>query len=538
MILVSDVMADKYCMYLRKSRKDDDIKSESIEETLARHEKALWELAERNGLTVECVHREVVSGETIEARPVMQQLLKEVEQGMWRGVLVMEVERLARGDTSDQGRVAKAFKYSETLIITPNKIYDPTNEFDEEYFEFGLFMSRRELKTITRRLQQGRIRSVLEGKYVGNTPPYGYRRIKLQGQKGYTLEEEPEEADVVRMIFKWYTDGEKQPDGTNKRLGVSLIVRRLNELKIKPRKDDVWTTPSIRDILINPTYAGKVRWNWRRANKKLVDGKITVERPRSTDYIIADGLHKGIISEETFNRAQELMKQNPPRPVSVRKTVQNPLAGLVICGMCGRRMVRRPYSNGYPDTLMCPVTACKNVSSHLSLVEKRVIEGLKDWLAGYKLKWQIDDNPKKTTKSALDMAHKSLIKLEKNIETIRTQQSNLDDLLEQGVYDIDKYKQRSQILDERIKQAEKDYKELQDKLTDEEQREEARKVIIPKVEKLIETYHALPTPQAKNDLLKEVLEKVVYTKKQGGRWHTSPDDFELVLYPRLPRSNP
>lgn len=74
MILGSDVMADKYCMYLRKSRKDDDIKSESIEETLARHEKALWELAERMGLTVECVHREVVSGETIDARPVMQQL--------------------------------------------------------------------------------------------------------------------------------------------------------------------------------------------------------------------------------------------------------------------------------------------------------------------------------------------------------------------------------------------------------------------------------------------------------------------------------
>jgi DNA invertase Pin-like site-specific DNA recombinase len=537
MILVSDVMADKYCMYLRKSRKDDDIKSESIEETLARHEKALWELAERNGLTVECVHREVVSGETIEARPVMQQLLKEVEQGMWRGVLVMEVERLARGDTSDQGRVAKAFKYSETLIITPNKIYDPTNEFDEEYFEFGLFMSRRELKTITRRLQEGRKRSVLEGKYVGNTPPYGYERVKIQGQKGYTLKEVPDEANAVRQIYKWYTEGETQPDGTNKRLGVSLIVRRLNELKITPRKGDVWTTSSVRDILINPTYIGKVRWNWRRANKKLVDGKVTVERPRSDDYIIADGLHKGIISEDTFNQAQELMKKNPPRPVGERNTVKNPLAGLIKCGVCGRRMVRRPYSNGYPDTLMCPVTSCDNVSSHLHLVEERVIEGLKDWLAGYKLQWNISDKPK-AAKSALDLARKSLIKLKKEIETIHTQQSKLDDLLEQGVYDIEKYKQRSQVLAERIKQAELDYQELQSKIAEEEQREEARKVIIPKVEKLIETYHALPTPQAKNDLLKEVLEKVVYTKKQGGRWHTSPDDFELVLYPRLPRSSP
>lgn len=531
---------DRYCMYLRKSRKDDDIKSknESIEETLARHERALWELAQRQGLNVTQIHREVVSGETIDARPVMQQLLKEVEQGMWRGVLVMEVERLARGDTSDQGRVAKAFKYSETLIVTPHKTYDPTNEFDEEYFEFGLFMSRRELKTITRRLQEGRKRSVLEGKFVGNIAPYGYERIKLQGQKGYTLAEIPEEADVVRMIYEWYTVGEKQADSTNKRLGVSLIVRRLNQLKIPPRKGDVWTIPSIRDILINPTYIGKVRWNHRPANKRMKDGKITISRPRSEKYIIADGLHKGIISKETYELAQEFMKKNPPRPIGERNTIKNPLAGLVECGMCGRSMVRRPYGSGYQDTLMCPVTSCKNVSSHLSLVEDRILAGLKDWIANYKLKWQIDDEPIKARNSALEMTRKALIKLDAKIKKLKEQQSNLDDLVEQGVYTAEKYMQRTKELEQRIKQAEDEYRELQTALATEEKREESRKIIIPNVERLLETYHALTTPQAKNDMLKEVLEKVVYVKKKGGRWHTSPDDFEIILYPKLPRSNP
>ena len=41
------------------------------------------------------------------------------------------------GNTRDQGIVAEAFKYSDTKIITPSKTYDPNNEFDEEYFEFG-----------------------------------------------------------------------------------------------------------------------------------------------------------------------------------------------------------------------------------------------------------------------------------------------------------------------------------------------------------------------------------------------------------------
>mgnify|MGYP000193505958 CR=1 FL=1 len=62
--------------------------------------------------------------------------------------------------------------FSDTKIITPTKTYDPDNEFDEEYFEFGLFMSRREYKTIKRRLNAGRISSVKEGKYCGSRPPY------------------------------------------------------------------------------------------------------------------------------------------------------------------------------------------------------------------------------------------------------------------------------------------------------------------------------------------------------------------------------
>ena len=174
----------EYCLYLRKSRADIEAEAHGEGETLARHERTLMDYAKKHKLNITKIYKEVVSGETITARPVMQQLLSDVEKGIWSGVLVMEVERLARGDTIDQGLVAQTFKYSCTKIITPMKIYDPNNEFDEEYFEFGLFMSRREYKTINRRLQNGRVQSVKEGKWVGNKTPYGYKRIKLQGQKG------------------------------------------------------------------------------------------------------------------------------------------------------------------------------------------------------------------------------------------------------------------------------------------------------------------------------------------------------------------
>ena len=83
-------------------------------------------------------------------------------------------------------------------------MYDPDNEFDEEYFEFGLFMSRREYKTINRRLQRGRELSVSEGKFVGNIAPFGYDRVKLKDAKGYTLSINQNEAPIVKEIFRLY----------------------------------------------------------------------------------------------------------------------------------------------------------------------------------------------------------------------------------------------------------------------------------------------------------------------------------------------
>ena len=180
--------------YLRKSRFDRDYAELSVEETLKRHEAILDRLANQRGYHIAKTYYEVVSGESIAARPEIQKLLEEVGQGAYAGVLVVDVERLARGNGADQAYISQVFQFSGTKIITPLKVYDPGNEFDEEYFEFGLFMSRREYKTINRRLTRGRDSSAAEGKYISSIAPYGYRRVKLPQEKGFTLEPHPEEA--------------------------------------------------------------------------------------------------------------------------------------------------------------------------------------------------------------------------------------------------------------------------------------------------------------------------------------------------------
>lgn len=515
-----------YCMYLRKSRADIEAEERGEGETLARHEKILLELAKKMGLNVTKIYKEIGSGETISSRPVMQQLLRDVEEGMWEGVLVVEVERLARGDTIDQGIVAQTFKYSNTKIITPIKVYDPQNEFDEEYFEFGLFMSRREYKVINRRLQRGRLESVKEGKYVGNKPPYGYRRKKLEKDKGYTLVPHPEESRVVKQIFEWYVNG----------IGVSQIVRKLNDMKIPAANGGDWVNASVQGILQNPVYIGKIRWNFRPQIKKVINGQTVVQRPRNKEWLVVDGLHEPIIDEETFRMAQERLAKNPSVPIPRKYVIKNPLAGLIVCGICGRKMVRRPFNDGRPDILMCQYTSCKNVSTRFELVESRLLQALEIWLKDYKL--ELNENGEYSNNSEdIELIKTSLSRIEKELETLNVQYNRLHDLLEQGVYSVDKFIERSRILSERIETTKKEKEELQKVLEDISFREESKRLIVPKIEGILESYYNIQDPAEKNKLLKEVIEKAVYTKTvKGSRWHLDrQDDFELVIYPKLPK---
>lgn len=525
----------QYCIYLRKSRSDLEAEAHGEGETLARHEKLLLELAKRDRYNVTQIYREVVSGETIAARPVVQHLLQEVEDGKWAGVLVVEVERLARGDTIDQGVMAQAFKYSNTKIITPLKVYNPADEFDEEYFEFGLFMSRREYKTINRRLVRGRHASAKEGKWVSGVAPYGYERVRIQGDKGWTLSPIEEEADIVRFLFRLYTAGEEDEKGVVRQVGTYSLALRLDKMGVKPPGNaSCWNCRTIQAILQNPVYIGKIRWNVNKSKKRIVNNAVEVERYKSPaeEIILVDGLHPAIVDEAVFLKAQEIAKQSGPPPVPKKDVVKNPLAGLLVCGKCGRNIVLRP--NAGCGTLMCPNRVCNNIGSKFDIVEERLLQSLVAWLSGYRLEWS--DKLPAAEQALIDLKHKSLQKSSAELETLHKQLDRTHDLLEQGVYDTETFLARSRSLTERINSTEADIENLSAEVLEDEKRAASRRNIVPKVEKLLEVYPELPSAQAKNEMLKDVLEKVEYTKLQRSGKNGPFDNFDLLLFPKLPPS--
>lgn len=497
-----------FAIYLRKSRKDLELKDYDV---LERHRRILLDFANSRNIKInkEDIYEEVVSGETIQDRPVVQELLKKIEAGYYKAVLVMEIERLARGNTIDQGIIAQTFQLTNTLIITPNKTYDTNNEYDNEFLEFGLFMSRREYKALTRRIQAGRIQSVKEGNFIGGVTPYGYDKEKLKGSKGYKLIPNNEEAENVRLIFNLFLETP----------GTTSLAYKLNDLGIRSRTNSTWTSAMVRHILKNRVYIGFVSWGRRAHVKKLNNNEISKSRPVNENCIECKGKHEPIIDDITFYKVQELLKGSSVKKVPSEKVLRNPLSGLIKCGKCNTNMIRRPYQkNKHEDTIICRNKYCNNVSSSLSLVEKQLLESLEQQLEEFY--FYINNYEQEYIKSTKNY-NLQIKKIDTEITKLKNQLSKACEFLELGTYSLELFKERSSSINLKIENLEQ--KKVKLKELSKNNIIEKITQYIPLLENCLNTYWSLDV-EGKNAILKKIISKVYYIKDvKGSRWN--PDNL-------------
>ena len=393
-----DLSPEEILLYLRKSRTDDP--TLDVEEILARHETILDEFSERTwGKKIPQSQkiREIVSGETIESRPELLRILKMIESPKIKALLLVEVQRLGRPDLEDIGRLSKLFRYTNTLVITPQKTFDLRNEYDREAFERELMRGNEYLEYTKKIMSRGRLLSVQQGNFIGTKPPYGYDKdVIMEGKKKcHTLKINEAEANVVRMVFDMYV---------NQDMGRVNIAHHLNKLGVPTRTGALWTQDTLKTMLENEHYIGKVRWNWRKTVTVVEDGEIKKVRPKTEvgEYLVYDGKHSAIISEELFRAAREKQGRNHRAKPSTK--VRNPLAGLLFC-QCGRAMTLRTYTthNAEPRLLCGNQKYCGTTSCLYSEILDRVRDTLKQCIADFEIRIQNDD---KTSQQL----HENLIK--------------------------------------------------------------------------------------------------------------------------------
>lgn len=484
--------SDEYIMYLRKSRADNP--NETVEEVLAKHESILQELAERDlggRIPAHCIFREIVSGETVSERPEMLNVLAQIENPRVKAVLVVEPQRLSRGDLEDCGKVVNAFRYSKTEVITTNMVYDLTNKMQRKFFEQELMRGNDYLEYTKEILLRGRIASVKRGNYIGNIPPFGYNKVK---KDGYNTLEPNEYAPAVLMAFEMYVNEGKT---------FLQIARHFDKIGIKPYRSKIWEKCSIKAMLKNRHYIGYVVFGAYRTVKEVANGEIITRKSRPNDpeeTIIAKGKQPAIVPLELFEAAQAKIDNNPRKHIS--KELKNPLAGLIWCQKCGRAMVQHPYKHARTRIECRNRNGCGSKSSFLDDVVESVAFALEmEHLPDLQTKLANNEG------SAAKLQKKQLEKMNHDLEDLFIRQTRLHDFLEDGTYTKEVFNQRMTLLNGQIE-------ELKQQIFDTRQSMPQEIDYSDKVIKLKKAIEGLRDDnvsiETKNKLLKAIVKRIDY----------------------------
>jgi len=250
---------------------------------------------------------EGISGKNIEDRPAINRLIDDVNDGKVNNVLVFKIDRLTRS-TKNLLELVELFEENNCAFNSLTESVDTDTPSGRMFLKIIGIFAEFERENLSSRLKLGLERKVKEGyTLANNTISYGYD--KEPGQKVQTIL--PDEAKIVKDIFSMYVE---------KNMSMTKIAKTLNTRKIPTKKNaKSWDTSTVKGILVNPTYIGKVRYSINDEDK----------------YFETDGQHESILADDIFTLAQEKIASMPQYYKHKRPKADNYFCGVLYCASCG-----------------------------------------------------------------------------------------------------------------------------------------------------------------------------------------------------------
>ena len=259
---------------------------------------------------------EGISGKNIVDRPAINRLIEDIKSGKVNNVLVFKVDRLTR-NTKNLIELVELFEDCNCAFNSLTESIDTDTPSGRMFLKIIGIFAEFERENLVSRLKLGFERKVKEGYTLAtNTFSYGYTR-----KKGHKVQEvQPEEARIVKEMFSMYID---------ENMSMGKIAKTLNERKVKTKMGAMWTINTVKKVLTNSTYIGKVRYSTHDEEK----------------YFEADGHHERILSDEIFFLAQKKLKLLSNISQTKRPKENNYFCGVLFCDLCGGKFGthHKPY---------------------------------------------------------------------------------------------------------------------------------------------------------------------------------------------------
>lgn len=437
------------------------------------------------------MENEGISGRKADKRMEFQRMIAtaKLKPKPFDAIIVWKFSRFARNQeesTFYKGLLRKKLGIDVISISEPvlegmfGRLIEMIIEWFDEYYSVNL--SGEVMRGMTEKAQRGG--------YQSDTA-YGYRMNKDTG----IPEIVPDEAEIVHMIFDMGCDISNS---------YYDICQHLNKMGVKTKRGNSWELRSIKYVLSNPFYIGKVRWNRQHHESHTIKDK--------SEWIIADGRHEPIISEEQWNMAQEIMSKRALRvkPKMRPMSTKHWLSGLIKCDTCGSSLFLGATGKNGMKSLQCGNYQKGKCSISHSITEQKIVIGLVAALSEI-LK---SSGPIEYTRINSKAGEVDRSFYENALAKIAQKEKRVKQAYRDGIDTIDEYKENKAILQAEREKIENKYAHL---IAKENTAEAITEIIdYPKeIQNVIEIIQSDADNTVKGEAVRSIIDYAVYKKAEN-----------------------
>ncbi|WP_321993472.1 recombinase family protein [Clostridium butyricum] len=504
MAITANPQAKRVAIYTRVSTTEQALEGYSIEaqETLGK------QFCEFNSHIVYKVYTDKgISGKSIKARPAMKEMLKDVADKKFDMVITWKINRIAR-NTLELLQIVDLLEKNSIVF----KSYTENFETETPSGKFALQMlgavGELERGQIAQNVKLGCMSRAKEGRWGGNVV-LGYD-LKERGnstnkkRRDTILVVNDNEAEIIRTIFTLYSQGK----------GYKAITNYLNKFGYKTKKGNPFGVIAVKNILMNPVYVGKIRYN------RLQNWSEKRRRNVNPNPILVDGIHEPIIEQELWDKVQSMLEASKGRPSRIYDG-EYPLTGILKCPVCGAGMVimrtsaKRKDGTKRRNVYYCcgawknkGSAVCHSNAIRVDKANEYVFGKLSELLNNDKLVRDIVNNINSTRKAMVDPSKDELGKIAKELDKIRSKKKKLFEAYEKEIISKDDFKVRVSELKEREKVLQEDENNLKINVLDDDKQEVSYEIVKETLSQFGAMISSCESMEQKKKLLHMLISKI------------------------------
>ena len=491
----------RLALYTRVSTIEQSEEGYSIDE----QERLLRSWAEKNNYEVyKCYSDRGISRKDIKNRPALKELLKDAEEKKFDMVISWKINRISR-KLADVLKIVDILEKNDITFKSYSEPFETDTPAGKMQFQMMALIGEFERGTIAQNVKMGMCAKAKSGEWCGGRV-LGYDLVPIDSQEGakrkknrLTINEK--EAEAVRFIFNEYVNGK----------GYKAITNQLNKLSYKTKKGNDFSVGSIREILTNPVYIGKVRYNVRQnwSEKR--------RRNINANPIITDGIHEPIIDEGLWDKVQAIMESKKGKPSRIYDG-EYPLTGILRCPKCGAGMVISRTTNKLADGTKKRIayyccgawknkgtSVCNSNTIRVDKANEYVFNRISELLSNEKMVKSIVNNINKERHKKINPAKKELERIDKELEKIDRKKTKLFEAYEEDLISKEEFKERKDELNKRAKSLQEEKEPLLVTLSDDVSEE------IPYgfIKSILENFSKVLTESATREQQKKLLHMII-----------------------------